>query len=141
MTTDQDRRPSNAWLPERKRRGWRRLLASFRYSGAGFWHAVRHEAAVREVFAASVVLTIISLWLPVSRIEHLLLVVSLLWVLMMEFVNSSLEMTLDRVSLERHPLAGRAKDLGSAAVAVAALIAGLCWLVILGPVVAAWLRH
>ena len=56
-------------------------------------------------------------------------------VVLVEFVNSAIESTVDRISLERHPLAGQAKDLGSAAVFIAVLMWGLSWRVIVGPVV------
>jgi diacylglycerol kinase (ATP) len=60
-------------------------------------------------------------------------------VLVVELLNSSIEAAVDRISLERHPLAGRAKDLGSAAVFTAIGLSALCWLVIAGPVVLRWL--
>ena len=56
-------------------------------------------------------------------------------VVLVEFVNSAIESVVDRISLERHPLSGQAKDLGSVAVGIAVLMSGLCWLVIAGPVV------
>jgi diacylglycerol kinase (ATP) len=122
-----------------KRRGLRRVLASFRHSGAGFRDGFRSEAAIREALLGFLVLLPVAILLPVTRLEHLTLIVSLLLVVMMELVNSAIEAGVDRVSLERHPLARRAKDFASAAVFVAAVIAALCWLLIAGPVVARWL--
>jgi diacylglycerol kinase (ATP) len=61
-------------------------------------------------------------------------------VVLVEFVNSAIETAVDRISLERHPLAGRAKDLASAAVLLAVLMSGLCWVVIAGPIAIQWLK-
>ena len=66
-----------------------------------------------------------------TAVERALLVGSLLLVLIVELLNSSLEATLDRISLEDHPLIGRAKDIGSAAVFVALLNAAAVWLLVL----------
>jgi diacylglycerol kinase (ATP) len=119
--------------------GLRRLVNASRNSIAGLRHALVHEAAMRQEMAGFVVLAPIALLLPVPAIERLLLVLSMLLVLLTEFVNSAIEATIDRISLERHPLSGRAKDLGSAAVAVALLMAALSWIVIAGPVLLRWL--
>ena len=119
--------------------GLRRLLAATRYSCQGVVHAVRNEAAIRQELAALAVLVPASALLPVSTIEHLILVLSMMLVLVVEFLNSAIEAAVDRISLERHPLAGQAKDMGSAAVGIALLMSGLCWLVIGGPLLLRWL--
>ena len=116
--------------------GLRRLLNAMRYSWAGFRHALRNEAAIRQEFIALAVLVPASALLPVTDIEHLILVLSMMLVVLVEFLNSSIEAAVDRISLERHPLAGQAKDMGSAAVGIAVLMSGLCWVVIAGPVLA-----
>ena len=61
----------------------------------------------------------VALLLPVAPIERLVLVLSILFVLVVELLNSAIEATVDRISAEHHPLAGQAKDMGSAAVLVA----------------------
>jgi len=61
-------------------------------------------------------------------------------VVVVEFLNSAIEAVVDRVSTEIHPLAGQAKDMGSAAVGLAVLMSGLCWVVIAGPPLLRWLR-
>ena len=65
-----------------------------------------------------------------TAVERVLLVGSLLLVLIVELLNSALEATLDRVSLEHHPLIGRAKDIASAAVGLSLFNAGVVWLLI-----------
>ena len=121
--------------------GLRRLVNASRNSLAGLRHALAHEAAMRQEIVGFIVLTPVALLLPVPAVERLLLVLSMLLVLLTEFVNSAIEATIDRISLERHPLSGRAKDLGSAAVAVALLMSALSWIVIAGPVLLGWLGH
>ena len=124
-----------------KSRGWRRLIDPLRNSYLGFLHGIRHEVAVRYELIVMAILVPVAAILPVSRVEQLILVLTMMLVLLAELINSAIEATIDRISLERHPLAGRAKDLGSAAVCVAVLMMGLAWLVIAGPVVAAYFQR
>ena len=106
---------------------------------AGLRHALASEAAIRQELAACVVLIPAAVLLPVPAVERLLIVLSMLLVVLTEFLNSAIEAVVDRISLERHPLSGRAKDLGSVAVAVALLMSLLSWIVIAGPVLLRWL--
>jgi diacylglycerol kinase (ATP) len=94
--------------------------------------------AIRQIFGAFLVLLPISLLLPVSKVEHLMLIVSVMQALLIEFLNSAIESIVDRISLERHPLSKHAKDFGSVATGIALLIATLCWIVISGPVIVRW---
>jgi diacylglycerol kinase (ATP) len=119
--------------------GIRRLLKACRYSYAGFRHALRHEAAIRDELILLAILGPVSALLPVTRVEHLILVLSLMLLLLVEFLNSAIEATVDRISRERHPLAAQAKDLASAAVLVALIMCALSWLAIAGPVLAHWI--
>lgn len=119
--------------PFKSRDGIQRLANAMRYSVAGFRYALKNEASIRQELLALAVLTPVSVALHVSRLEHLVLVVSMLLVLMVEFLNSAIEAAVDRVSLEEHPLAGQAKDLGSAAVFISLLIWGASWAAIVGP--------
>lgn len=121
-------------------RGLRRVANALGYSWAGFRHAVVNQAAIREEVIALAILVPIAAWLPVSNLEHLMLVLSMMLVVLVEFMNSAVESTVDRISTERHPLAGQAKDLASAAVAIAVLMFGLTWVVIVGPVVVRLVR-
>ena len=117
-----------------------RLPRAIGFSLAGFRHAIRNEAAIREELIALVILVPVSAALPVTNTEHLLLVLPLMLLVAFEFLNSALEAAIDRVSLERHPLAGQAKDMASAAVLVVVLMCGLSWTVIAGPPIWHWLR-
>ena len=120
--------------------GLGRLVGAARCSIAGLGHATRHEAAFRQELIATAVLTVIALALPVSSFEQLLLILSMLFILVVELLNSAVEATVDRISTDRHVLSGRAKDLASAAVAIALLMSLLCWLAVAGPLFVAWLR-
>ncbi len=121
-----------------KATGWRRLSGAVGFTFAGLRHAFRHEAAFRqELFACGLLMPLATL-LPATRLERLVLVLSMLLVVMAELFNSAIEAAIDRISFARHPLSGRAKDLGSAAVAVALLMSALCWVVIAGPLLLQW---
>jgi diacylglycerol kinase (ATP) len=94
---------------------------------AAAWH---HEVAFRlEVLAFVVLLPFVFLY-GRTAVERALLLGSLLLVLIVELLNSALEATLDRISLEEHPLIGRAKDVSSAAVGLALVNAAAIWLLI-----------
>lgn len=131
-------RPTSSPTP--KPTGIQRWLKAFVNSWAGFRAAYRDEASVRQELAAIVVLTPVAIWLPVPALERLILVCSLVLVLLVEIINSAIEATVDRISLERHPLAGQAKDLGSAAVLTSLGMATLCWAVLAGPPLWHWLQ-
>ena len=125
--------------PARPSIGPARLAGALRYWIAGFRHASRHEAAFQQEVLVTLLLVPAALLLPVPTLDRLVLVLSMLLVLVVELLNSAIEATVDRISAERHPLAAQAKDMGSAAVLLALVMSALCWIVIAGPVVAAWL--
>ncbi len=104
-----------------------RLLRAAACSVSGLVAAWRGEAAFRQEVILVVVLTPLALWLGRSGVERALLLASLGLVLVVELLNSAVEAVVDRIGPERHPLSGRAKDLGSAAVFVALLLAVLVW--------------
>ncbi len=93
-----------------------------------------HDPGIRQVTIAVAVFTTVAVFLPVDRVERLLLVLSLMLVGVMEVLNSAIETCVDRISTERHPLSGRAKDYASLAVGGSVLMCAVCWLVIAGPV-------
>ena len=99
----------------------------------GLAAAWRHEVPFRLEVLACLVLAPLGLWLGADGVERALLLGALLLVLVVELVNSALEATLDRISLEEHPLVKRAKDIASAAVGLSLLNAAIVWaLVLLG---------
>jgi len=114
-----------------KHSGWRRLVNAFGYSMTGLRTALAHEAAFRQEVALAVVLVPVAMLANVSALERAVLVWAVLFVLAIELINSAVEAAIDRVSLENHPLAKRAKDLGSAAVFVSLVSLIAVWALIL----------
>ncbi len=117
--------------PPKGATGLRRIVNAARYSLAGLAAAVRQEAAFRQELMLAVVLVPLGLYLGRSGSERALLVGSVLLVLVVELLNSAIESAVDRISTERHPLAGTAKDLGSAAVMLSLVTLGAVWLLVL----------
>lgn len=107
--------------------GITRLVKAFGYSMQGFVAAWRNEAAVRQEAAATLVLVPLALWLGGSGVERALLIGSWLLVPLTELLNSAIEAIVDLCSPEPHELAGRAKDIGSAAVLLAIFTAATIW--------------
>jgi diacylglycerol kinase (ATP) len=108
-----------------------RPLYATRIAAQGLAAAWRHEQAFRLEVIGFVIFFPIGLFIGRTGVERALLVGSLLLVLIVELVNSAFETTLDRISLEEHPLIGRAKDISSAAVGLSLLNAAAIWLLIL----------
>ena len=117
------------------KKGFQRLLNATRYSMKGFAAAYRHEAAFREEVMLAAVLIPAALLLGLSAVETVLLIGSVLLLMLVEILNSGLEAVVDRIGPEIHPLSGRAKDLGSAAVFIAIVILCLTWGLIAVPAV------
>jgi len=113
--------------------GFKRLVNATRYSFAGLAAAARHEDAFRQELLLAAVLVPLGLWLGDDGVERALLVGTVLMILVVELLNSAVEATVDRVSLDDHNLAKRAKDMGSAAVMVALACAVAVWLLVLLP--------
>ncbi len=111
--------------------GWQRWLNAMKYSYAGFLAAWRNEAAFREEMIIAIVFIPLALWLGKTRIEQALLIGSLLLVLVVELLNSAIEAMVDLTSPEFHVLAGRAKDMGSAAVFGSLMLATVIWCLVL----------
>lgn len=118
--------------PLKGRTGLRRLVDATRYSLQGLAAAWKHEAAFRQEVAIAALLLPLGLWLGRSGVEKALLAASVLAVLVVELLNSAIEAVVDRASPDTHELAGRAKDLGSAAVMLSIAAACLVWLLVLG---------
>ncbi len=114
-------------------RGPRRILQAARWSWQGLRAAWLHESSFRLEVCLLVLLGPLALWLGDTPVERVLLVAPLLLVLAMELLNSAIEAVIERYGSEIHELAGRAKDMGSAAVFVLMMNVLLCWGLILAP--------
>jgi len=114
--------------PYKSKGGLGRLYNALRYSAQGLGAAFRHEAAFRQELLLVSVLAPVAIWLGRSLGEVLMLLATLFFVLVVELLNSGLEALADTITLEKHPLIGRAKDLGSAAVMLSILFGAVVWL-------------
>ena len=117
--------------PFKGKTGIKRLINAFGYSIEGFKIAFQKEDAFRQEFYLSVILIPIAFYLASNSIELSIMIGSVLFVPIIELLNSSIEATVDRISLDKHHLSKRAKDIGSAAVFLAILNATLIWFAIL----------
>lgn len=117
--------------PFKGKTGLRRIVNAFGYSITGLGSAIRHEDAFRQEVVLAAILIPLAIWSDVSGVERAVMIASVLLVLIVELLNSAVEATVDRISLDNHRLAKRAKDMGSAAVLLAFVNAGTVWASIL----------
>ena len=113
--------------PFKGKTGLQRVWNAFHYSMAGLHAAFTCEDAFRQEAILAAILIPISFFLPVSGVGHALMIASVLLVLIVELLNSAIEAVVDRVSLDRHHLSKRAKDIGSAAVLLALINVVSVW--------------
>ena len=113
--------------PFKGKTGVRRVLNALRYSMDGLRAAYTGEDAFRQETLLAAALIPLAIWLPVSGLGKALMIASVLLVLAVELINSAIEAVVDRISLDRHALSKRAKDLGSAAVLLALVNVGAVW--------------
>ena len=114
-------------------RGPARILKATVWSMQGLRAAWLHESSFRLEVYVFVVLAPLGWWLGGTGVERALLIGSMLLVLGIELLNSAIEAVIERYGAEHHELAGRAKDMGSAAVFVLMMNVLLCWGLILAP--------
>jgi len=108
-----------------------RLINATVYSLKGLKSAWRHEAAFRQELCALAIVIPLGLWLGENNVEKALLISSVMVVMVTELLNSALEAVVDRIGTDYHPLARRAKDMGSAAVFISIVIAMVVWSLII----------
>ncbi|MDP1524677.1 MAG: diacylglycerol kinase [Rhodocyclaceae bacterium] len=117
--------------PFKGKTGLKRVWNALHYSMDGLKAAYRHEDAFRQEAWLALILIPAAFFMPASGIGKALMVGSVLLVLVVELLNSAVEAVVDRVSLERHLLAKRAKDIGSAAVLISLLNVLAVWTLVL----------
>ena len=125
--------PETIESAHKSKSGLKRIVNAFYYSLSGLQLAYRHEHAFRQEVALAAILLPIACLMPVTPVERVLLIGTVLQVLIVELLNSSVEAAVDRIGLETHHLSKRAKDIGSAAVFLALLLLALTWLLVAGP--------
>ncbi len=112
-------------------RGLTRIVKATQYSWQGIRAAYRHEEAFRQESWLCIVLIPLGLYLGETGIEKALLVATALLIPIVEILNSAIEAVVDRFGSELHELSGRAKDMGSAAVALSIALLALVWFLVL----------
>jgi len=113
--------------PHKGKTGFRRVLNAFFYSIDGLKAAYRHEDAFRQEVLLALILIPAALFMPAGGTGKALMIGSVLLVLVVELLNSAVEAAVDRISLDHHRLAKRAKDIGSAAVMLSLLNVAVVW--------------
>ncbi|MEL5637359.1 diacylglycerol kinase [Serratia ureilytica] len=107
--------------------GLTRIIKAAGYSYKGLSAAWQHEAAFRQELVVTLLAIILAVWLDVGAIARILLIGSVALVMIIEILNSAIEAVVDRIGSEHHELSGRAKDMGSAAVSLAIVLALFVW--------------
>jgi diacylglycerol kinase (ATP) len=113
--------------PFKGKTGLTRIWNAFNYSLAGLSAAFRLEDAFRQEVLLSIVMIPIAIASDTTGVEKAVLIGAVLLVLIVELVNSAVEAAVDRISLERHDLAKRAKDIGSASVLITLVNLAVVW--------------
>jgi diacylglycerol kinase (ATP) len=113
--------------PYKGKTGIKRLVNAFGYSIAGTLAAFKHEDAFRQEVILAAILTPVAIFYGETAIDQALMISSLLLIIIVELLNSSIEATVDRISVKHHKLAKRAKDIGSAAVFFSLINAAVIW--------------
>ena len=108
-------------------------LRSFRYAFSGWWYVLRTQRNTWIHAVASVSVMALSLWLGLNAIEWAVIMIAITLVWTAEFLNTALEAVVDLASPQQHPLAKVGKDVGAAAVLLAALASMIIGLLVLGP--------
>jgi diacylglycerol kinase (ATP) len=123
--------PTPKESPHKGKRGLIRIWNAFGYSLAGFRAAFTHEDAFRQEVLLAAILIPTAFFMPTSGLGKALMVAAVLIVLIVELLNSAVEAAVDRISLDHHRLAKRAKDIGSAAVFLSLLNVLIVWTLVL----------
>jgi diacylglycerol kinase (ATP) len=111
--------------------GLARLKRAMHCSYLGLAAAYRNEEAFRQELLACLVLLPLACWLGDTNVERALLAGSFILLLIVELLNTAVEVVVNRIGLDRHELSGLAKDLGSAAVSMAIINTVIIWLLVL----------
>ena len=111
--------------------GITRVINAAGYSWLGFKAAYKNEAAFRQELWLCILLMPAALYFGETLMDKAILISSLLFILIVELINSAIEAVVDRIGDEVHELSGRAKDMGSTAVFIAISMAVVVWVGVL----------
>lgn len=110
---------------------WRRFRNTVIWSWAGWRAAWASEKSLRQWTIVNVLSAVLAFAVEMTPGERALILGLGLLILAAELMNTAVEEVVDWISTERHPQAGKAKDCGSAAVALTAIAGGVAWVVVL----------
>ncbi|WP_086981184.1 diacylglycerol kinase [Vibrio aphrogenes] len=116
-----------------KRTGLMRIIFTLKHSFNGLKWMVKHEAAFQQELMLFIPLTVLAFYLDISPMHTMALILSMMFVLFAEMVNTAIEAVVDRVGLEYHTLSGVAKNIGSTLVTLSMIMAAMVWGVIVYP--------
>ena len=117
--------------PYKNKTGLTRILSAFKNSTDGLKNTFKNEEAFRQELILTIILTPLAIYIGENHIERIFLITSLILLLLVELINTAIEVIVDRVSYEKNELSKLAKDIGSAAVLIAFLNCFIVWLFIL----------
>lgn len=111
----------------------RSRVDAFKYAFAGWWYVIRTQRNAWIHAVASIVVISVSLWLDIGHYDWALIFIAIAFVWAAEFLNTAIELVVDLYTKEHHPLAKASKDVGAAAVLIAAITAVVIGVIVLGP--------
>jgi diacylglycerol kinase (ATP) len=117
--------------PYKNKKGITRILSAFKNSAYGLKNTFKNEEAFRQELILTIILTPLAICIGDNHIERIFLITSLILLLIVELINTAIEIVVDRVSYEKNYLSKLAKDIGSAAVLIAFLYCFIVWFFIL----------
>jgi diacylglycerol kinase (ATP) len=117
--------------PYKGKTGFKRIFNAFGYSFSGLREAFKNEDAFRQEVLLAIFLIPVTFWLEGGPLGRALMIACVFLILIVELINSAIEATVDRISLDNHRLAKRAKDIGSASVLISFLNLVIIWSLIL----------
>ncbi|MGO2497031.1 diacylglycerol kinase [Vibrio litoralis] len=116
-----------------KRTGIMRIIFTLKHSFNGLKWMIKNEAAFQQELILFIPLTVLACYLDISAVQSVCLILSMMFVLFAEMVNTAIEAVVDRVGLEYHTLSGVAKNVGSAVVTLSMIMSAMVWGVIVYP--------
>ncbi|WP_237293649.1 diacylglycerol kinase [Vibrio sp. CK2-1] len=116
-----------------KRTGIMRIIFTLKHSFNGLKWMIKNEAAFQQELVLFIPLTVLACYLDISAVQSVCLILSMMFVLFAEMVNTAIEAVVDRVGLEYHTLSGVAKNVGSAVVTLSMIMSAMVWGVIVYP--------
>lgn len=116
-----------------KRTGIMRIIFTLQHSFNGLKWMLKNEAAFQQELVLFIPLTVLACYLDISAVQSVCLILSMMFVLFAEMVNTAIEAVVDRVGLEYHTLSGVAKNIGSAVVTLSMIMSAMVWGVIVYP--------